>query len=388
MEFEILDRVIKETLTSIEKGQEAIFDIAENAREEVERVKKELLATRQETLETIQEVDRYESLERQARLRLMEVSRDFYKHSEEAVKDAYDQARNVQIQLFLLQEKEKNLRLRRDELERSMQRLSGTVEKAETLMTQIGVVLQFLQGTITEINVKLGDLQRKQQVGLRIIQAQEEERRRIAREIHDGPAQSLANIVLRAEYCEQLLAREPEGVKTELVKLKESARGCLQDIRKIIYDLRPMSLDDLGLVGGLRRFFEDYQEQHNILLEFRFFGRERCLDKTYLIALFRIIQEALNNIHKHAAASRVVVKLEYLPRQVIIVIKDNGRGFDPGIVENESGHFGILNMQERARMLGGELQVKTAPGQGTEIFVTAPIEEEKEFGRDQGSDCR
>ncbi len=376
MEIETLDRVVKETLSAIEKGKEAIFDIAENARSELERVKKELMATKQETLETIHQVDRYVQLEKQARIRLMEVSRDFHRYSEDAIKEAYERAKDLQIQLFVLQEKEKNLRNRRDELERSLQRLSHTVEKAETLVTQIGVVLQFLQGTLNEISVKLEGLQQKQQIGLRIVQAQEEERRRIAREIHDGPAQSLANLVLRAELCEQLLSRDPGSVRSELEKLKNSVRCVLQDIRKIIFDLRPMCLDDLGLVGGLRRFFGDFQERYCLPVEFLVFGQEKALEHTYSIALFRIVQEALNNIVKHARASRVVVKLELLPQQVIIVVKDDGMGFDPRLVEQDGGHYGLLNMRERAQLLNGELQVKSAPGKGTEIYVMIPIEGE------------
>ncbi|HHW39790.1 MAG TPA: histidine kinase [Syntrophomonadaceae bacterium] len=376
METEALDRVVKETFSAIEKGKEAIFDIAENARSELERVRKELVVTKQETLETIHQVDRYVQLEKEARIRLMEVSRDFHKYSEDTIREAYERAKDLQIQLFVLQEKEKNLRHRRDELERSLQRLSHTVEKAETLVTQIGVVLQFLQGTLKEITVKLDGLQQKQQVGLRIVQAQEEERRRIAREIHDGPAQSLANLVLRVELCEQLLNREPGRVKPELEKLKNSVRSTLQDIRKIIFDLRPMSLDDLGLVGGLRRFFGDFQERYGLPVEFLVFGQEKALEQMYSIALFRIIQEALNNIVKHARASRVVVKLELLPQQVIIAVKDDGMGFDPQSVEQDGGHYGLLNMRERARLLNGELQVKSAPGRGTEIYVMIPIEGE------------
>lgn len=376
METEALDRVVKETLLAIEKGKEAIFDIAENARSELERVRKELMETKHETLETIHQVDRYIQLEKQARLRLMEVSRDFHRYSEDVVKEAYERARDIQIQLFVLQEKEKNLRRRRDELERSLQRLTHTVEKAEILITQIGVVLQFLQGTLREITVKLDGLQQKQQIGLKIIQAQEEERRRIAREIHDGPAQSLANLVLRVELCEQLLNRDPGRVKPELERLKDSVRNTLKDIRKIIFDLRPMSLDDLGLVGGLRRFFGDFQERYGLPVDLLVFGQEKGLDEMCSIAIFRIIQEALNNVVKHARASRVSVKLEFLPQHLAIAVNDDGVGFDPQSLEQDDGHYGLLNMQERARLLNGKLEIRSAPGRGTEIRVMIPVERE------------
>ena len=229
MEIEALDRVVKETLAAIESGQEAIYNIAENTRNEYERVQQDLMATQRETLDTIQQVDNLSRLEKDARLHLMVVSRDFNTYSEEQVKEAYERAMELQASLLLLQEQEKNLRRRRDELERSLRRLSQVVDQAETLVTKLSVVLQFLEGTINQINSKIGDIQKQQKLGLKIILAQEEERRRIARDIHDGPAQELANIVLRAEYCEQLILHDDVSqLCAELGKLKEMVRNTLK----------------------------------------------------------------------------------------------------------------------------------------------------------------
>lgn len=376
MEVEALDRVVKETLNAIESGQEAIFDIAEDTRSELERVQHDLITTQRDTLETIQEVDKLSRLEKQARLRLMEVSRDFHIYDEAAVKEVYGKAMDFQVRLFVLREQEKNLRQRRNDLERSMRRLSGTVEKAETLVTKISVVLQFLEGTLNQINVKLDDLQKQQKIGLKIILAQEEERRRLAREIHDGPAQALANIVLRAEYCEQLMIHDPEQLRPELKKLKDLVRGTLKDIRKIIFDLRPMSLDDLGLAGGVRRLLEDFQERHNLPVNFLLFGSERRYSRPLELAVFRIIQEALNNVQKHAEASEATVKLELHPERVYAVIQDDGKGFDSEAVVDKREHYGLTNMRERAQVLKGEVQVNSTTGKGTEINVVIPVGEE------------
>jgi len=306
LEIEALDRVVKETLAAIESGQEAIYNIAENTRNEYERVQQDLMATQRETLDTIQQVDNLSRLEKDARLHLMVVSRDFNTYSEEQVKEAYERAMELQASLLLLQEQEKNLRRRRDELERSLRRLSQVVDQAETLVTKLSVVLQFLEGTINQINSKIGDIQKQQKLGLKIILAQEEERRRIARDIHDGPAQELANIVLRAEYCEQLILHDDVSqLCAELGKLKEMVRNTLKDIRKTIFDLRPMSLDDLGLAGEVPRFIQDFQERYNIPVEYHLFGKERRYSKYLELSVFRIIQEALNNIQKHAEPVRL-----------------------------------------------------------------------------------
>lgn len=379
MEIEALDRVVKETLAAIESGQEAIYNIAENTRNEYERVQQDLMATQRETLDTIQQVDNLSRLEKDARLHLMVVSRDFNTYSEEQVKEAYERAMELQASLLLLQEQEKNLRRRRDELERSLRRLSQVVDQAETLVTKLSVVLQFLEGTINQINSKIGDIQKQQKLGLKIILAQEEERRRIARDIHDGPAQELANIVLRAEYCEQLILHDDVSqLCAELGKLKEMVRNTLKDIRKTIFDLRPMSLDDLGLAGEVPRFIQDFQERYNIPVEYHLFGKERRYSKYLELSVFRIIQEALNNIQKHAEASEVVVKLELHPERIYVVIRDNGKRFDVQSAMNLSEHYGLLNMKERAHIFKGELNVNSAPGRGTEIILVIPVIEEGE----------
>jgi len=121
-----------------------------------------------------------------------------------------------------------------------------TVEKADNLISQIGISLSYLTGDLENVSLQIEDMKQKRLLGIRIIKAQEEERQRVAREIHDGPAQSMSNIVLKAEICERLVDSDPEKAKDELRTLKSVVRDTLRDVRKIIYDLRPMSLDDLG----------------------------------------------------------------------------------------------------------------------------------------------
>lgn len=239
------------------------------------------------------------------------------------------------------------------------------------------------------ISSKLEDLPKQQGVGLKIVLAQEEERRRIAREIHDGPAQDMANIVLCAEYCEQLLTHDPGKLQEELEKLKDLVRVSLKDIRQILFDLRPMPLDDLGLVGGLRRFCEDFQEQHNLPLNFFLFGKERRYSKALELAAFRIIQEALNNVHKHAEASEVTVKLELYPHRITALIRDDGKGFDLKNSLDKRGHYGLLNMRERAQALSGEIQIHSALERGTEIFLVIPVcVEGRTRGENTSTHCR
>lgn len=199
MRMPSLERIVSETLSAIEKSKHQIYEIAETARTESDRVKNELQELQRQVMFTIEQVDNLERLEKAARFRLMEVSKNFHKYSEEEVRIAYEKARELQVELGSLREREHQLKLRRNDLERSLRKLMGTVEKAEGLMTQVGVVLEYLGGSLTMINNELEVVNQRRLLAPKIIQAQEEERKRVAREIHDGPAQSMANVVLRTE---------------------------------------------------------------------------------------------------------------------------------------------------------------------------------------------
>lgn len=210
----------------------------------------------------------------------------------------------------------------------------------------------------------------------RVIKAQEEERRRVARDIHDGPAQMMANAVLQVEIVEKLLDRDPSAAASEMKDLRRIINDSLKDLRRIIFDLRPMILDDLGLAPALRRYTDDFTSRHSLPVKMKVLGVETRIDPIVEVALFRIVQEALHNARKHALASRVVVTLGYGPDAVGVSIEDDGKGFDPtGVSRNwgQSDKFGLSGMRERAKLFGGSLDVDTAPGEGTKITVRIPV---------------
>jgi len=371
-----LDRIIKETITSVEKGKEQIYDIAENARLEKERVKRELENIQIKTAKTIQEVDELEKAEKTARFRLMEVSRNFNRYTEKDIKEAYENARDYQVRLGLLRERESQLRSRRTELELSLRKLTETEDKAEKLISNVGIALRLLTGNLQGISEKLEEIQQRQNLGIQVIKAQEEERRRVARDIHDGPAQSMASVILRAEICERLLEKNPAQVPVELRALKEAVKASLQDVRKIIFDLRPMTLDDLGIVPTLKRYFTEYQERTRLPVELVTIGQERRISSSLEVAIFRVVQEAINNSYKHAQARKVVVRLEIRPNKVNCTIVDDGVGFDvkEKMGPNNKG-FGLIGMRERVELLEGTFNISSAPGQGTKVKLQIPVKE-------------
>ncbi|WIV10508.1 sensor histidine kinase [Proteiniborus sp. MB09-C3] len=381
LDLKRMNEIIEKTIVTIDSGRQEIFEIAEDARKDCERFKKELTSIQQKISLAIFEVDGLEREERRTKAKLMMVSKDFNRYSEEDIRLAYEEANNVRVKHILKKQEEKELICRRTELELNLKRTYEIVQKAEKLVSQVGVAMDFLKGNLSDIFETIEDMHKKQLLGIKIIEAQEEERMRVSREIHDGPAQSMANVVLKAELCERLLAIDINQSRLELRKLKDIVRGSLKDIRKIIYDLRPMSLDDLGLVPTIKRYTDNFTDETGINVELMVINEQQSINSIIEIACFRIIQEALNNISKHSRARDVLIKIEQTMDKISIVIKDNGIGFEMNNLKRnpEKNGFGLIGMKERAELLNGKLDIISAFGEGTKIILTIPLERKDEL---------
>ena len=372
LDTKALDKIVKQTIAAVERGKSQMFDIYEAARAEMENVKKDVERVKQQAADIILKVDELERYERRSRLRLMEVSRNFHIYAEQDVKTAYEETSQLQVDLAVARAQEQNLRQQRDGLEVRLKSLKDTVKKAEELVSQVGAALGFMGNQMGGVILHLESMQQRQLFGAKIIKAQEEERRRVAREIHDGPAQSMANVVFRAEVCERFLDTDIERSKVELSDLREQVRECLKETRKIIFDLRPMTLDDLGLVPTIRRILDTFRERTGVMTEIRVLGEEKRLDSHFEIGLFRIIQEALQNIEKHAQAKHVVIRVEFSLKAVAVIIQDDGKGFDSAeTVGSES--FGLMGIRERVDLLSGELNINSENNKGTKLTIKVPL---------------
>ncbi|MCO1600290.1 sensor histidine kinase [Desulfosporosinus nitroreducens] len=371
-----LGEILKNTLKAIESGKEEIFLIAETSRTETHRLVNELSQLKSDIEEIILQVDFQEKVERRMRQNLMEVNRAYQEHTQEEMMKTYAEAKDAQVKLQLLQQKEIQLRKRRDDLERSLTQMEVTIERAQNLMTQVSMAISLLQGGVVEA-LQTQSHEQRLEMGLRVIKAQEEERRRVAREIHDGPAQTLANIVLRLEIAEKLLELDTSRAKSELQDLKNLVRANLQDIRRIIFDLRPMALDDLGIVPAISKYLDNFQDNYRINCDLRIEGRERRLLPAMEVALFRLVQEGMTNVAKHAQTAKVEICLTYKDEWTIATIRDYGKGFEVNTAMNSPGeHFGLVGMRERVEMFSGCFSIQSTIGKGTTIELSIPSNQE------------
>ncbi|WP_078555838.1 sensor histidine kinase [Bacillus alkalicellulosilyticus] len=369
---QVLEQIITKTIDTVGASREEIFKIGEQSRHEFQMLEKELCEVRLKVNDLIEKSDQTDRQARLARNRLVEVSKNFDKFSNDEVRVAYEQANEFQVQLAILRHEEQQLRERRDSIERRIGALRETIERSDTLSGQMSVVYNFLAGDLRQFGEIVEDAKEKQKFGLKIIEAQEEERKRLSREIHDGPAQMMANLLLRSELIERIYnERGIQEALSEIKDLRKMVKLSLGEVRRIIYDLRPMALDDLGLVPTLSKYIKTFAEHTNMKLSFKNVGKEKRIPPQLEVALFRLVQEALQNAYKHANATEVEVKIEITDKKVIILVKDDGQGFD--MKEKKEGSFGLIGMKERINMLKGEMKITSKLNVGTTIFIVVPL---------------
>ncbi|MDC3412218.1 sensor histidine kinase [Aquibacillus sp. 3ASR75-11] len=374
IEEKALDLIINEMVEAVENSKDEIFHIGEESRKEYEQLQNELEVTKANVIQTIEAGDQLEQKVRFSRIRLSEVSQHFDQYSEVEIREVYELTHQLQTDLAMEREKERLLRQKRDELERRLLSLDQTMKRAEGLTGKISVVLNYLNDDFQQITEVLHDAQEKQEFGLKIIEAQEEERRRLSREMHDGPAQMLANILLRADLVDRTIReRSVEEAIKEIKSVRKMVRSSLYEVRRIIYDLRPMALDDLGLIPTMKKYLENVKEYNGTNIEFISIGYEKRLPTKYEVALFRLVQEAVQNAIKHASAKKITVKVEIMKNKVTLLIKDDGKGFD--IKTKKEKSFGIVGMNERVEMLDGEINFNSKIGEGTFVLIKVPLKD-------------
>lgn len=368
-----LDMILDKMVETVGDSKNEIFRIGEQCRSDYESLVDELKDVRRMVGQIIEEGDQLEIKSRAARKHLSEVSMHFKDFTEAQVREAYEKAHQIHMDLTLNRQTEKQLRDRRDDIERRLVGLTRTIERAEHLVSQITVVMNYLMSDLKQVGEALQDAKLKQDFGLKIIEAQEEERKRLSREIHDGPAQMMANVMMRSDLIERIYKEYgATEALAEVKNLKTMVRNALYEVRRIIYDLRPMALDDLGLVPTLKKYLQTIEEYHSTTsISYINVGEEKRLPTKYEVALFRLIQESVQNVLKHANAKEIKVKLEMAQEQITVLVKDNGQGFN--IDERKDESFGIIGMRERVELLGGKISINSKIGKGTTVLIKVPL---------------
>jgi two-component system sensor histidine kinase DegS len=282
----------------------------------------------------------------------------------EDIRTVYDDALDAQQRLYTM----------RGQLEK----LQSDEEHLQTFSEYVTRTLKIL-GEKPDLGVEEaeGSLGGSETVFGQIVQAQEDERRKISRQMHDGPAQVLTNFILQTEIAARLFDTDVELAREELENLKEAANSSFVKIRDFIFELRPMMLDDLGLVPTVKRYAEAFKEKTGLDVVVLNTGIERRLESHHEVVLFRAIQTLLANIRDHAQATQVKITIDLEEKNARASIEDNGVGFDPEIIETEGYESRSLNVLcNQIELLGGMVEIDSKPGEGARIVVRLSTEDQ------------
>ncbi len=375
-----IDLVFNRMVETITSSKDDIFIISEKSRQSFEEMQVELAIVKEKIKEAIEKSDNLERNTQLAKQRLVFVSKSFDKYSDNQIREAYEFTQQLQVDLAISLNEERQLRDKRDDLERRLRSLSDTIERADHIVNQVNVVLNYLVSDLKNVGQALEQAKLKQDFSMRIIAAQEDERKRLSREIHDGPAQMMAHVLMRSDLIERVYRDKGiEQALKELQELKSNVRNALSEVRRIIYDLRPMALDDLGVVPTLKKYLSTVEEYNSgVTIHFQSIGADRRLSPDIEVSLFRLVQEGVNNAIKHAKPTEIWVKMEWRKNDVNVIVKDNGIGFNKdNMAKGQS--FGIIGMQERLELMQGTMKIASELHKGSTFLFQVPYEIEGEI---------
>lgn len=294
--------------------------------------------------------------------RLQQVHAQFDSLPRADIRSAYDAALEAQQRLFVMRGQIEKLQSSRDQL-----------EKYKTTIDRILKVFATLPQPASDDKSYTSSVHTFEM----LVQAQEAERQRLARQMHDEPAQALSNFILQTEIAMRLFDIDPVKAKEELANLKAAAASTFQKVRDFIFQLRPMMLDDLGLNPTLSRYIESFKDQGGPDIRLSVTGLEQRLEPHLEVMIFRAIQELIGNALRHSQASLIKVQIDSTETEVRISVDDNGKGFD--VEQALTKGMGLKLIRDRVDMLNGRLDVDSVIGQGTRVTFQIPAKKTRVF---------
>lgn len=376
---EKLNEIINELLNSMDKSKikvskfhKVVFEKYSILELELEKINNQIILTDNEIKQTSIESKKY-------RKNLLEITKSMVNNPEmqqSIYEETYKKANELMCKMKNMEIEYKTLFINRDKLERELAKLKEILTDAEELIQSITTSFKYLNNDLSDISKYLNE---KEVVLLKIIEAGENEKQKIVRDIHDGPAQTLAYLAIEIQLLKSLIKCENfKDVAEKVEKIDKYIQYLLEEIRQIIHDLRPMSLDDLGLIPTLETYIKGFQDNKGIAVTFKLIDENDLASKIPIaisVAVFRIIQEALNNTYKHSKAMTATINMELVNNNLKLELADDGKGFDVDETLKRvkiNGNFGLLGMKERVDLINGKMNIISSKNNGTKLEISIP----------------
>jgi two-component system sensor histidine kinase DegS len=353
-------------------GSSTREEIVESITQEMKRIKERLgeLKTQIDQLQIIVDKETQRNTDIATELRTIQDNIETVPRQD--MRQKYDEALDARFRLTTM----------RGQLEK-YQANRELLEKQQTYLAQLVNLMQGVDSLGDGEDSPLSASPKASLNIVRIVQAQEDEKMRLARLMHDGPAQSLTNFILQTEICQRLFDRDPVRAAEELNNLKTTASTTFQKVRDFIFDLRPMMLDDLGVVPTVRRYVEAFKDKNDIEARLDLIGEERRLQTHREVMLFRGIQDLMGHARDYGSANQITVRLDMSTERIKVDVDDNGRGFDAEAIfmSSDETHLdaraqGILTLKEKFELVGGALSVNSSETEGTNVHLELPASDD------------
>jgi two-component system sensor histidine kinase DegS len=339
--------------SELESSQEKILEF--DAKTELEETQRALRETTLMIEQSQGEVSKLTQRNAAITSHLQQVQNQISDMPLEEIRMAYDSALDAQQRLFVMRGQLEKLQSDKSHLEKYLAAL-------ETLQNGSQKTSSEAHGTGGKGSMASVEM---------LVNAQEAERQRLSRQMHDGPAQALSNFILQTEIAMRLLDVDPTQARDELGSLKASAMGTFQKVRNFIFELRPMMLDDLGLIPTIRRYADTFKEQTGLEVNVTVSGDDRRLEPYVEVMVFRAVQELMGNAARHSQATLIKLSIDLTNDLIRVSVDDNGKGFDLDSVQKGQS-LGLKLIRERTDMLGGTFEVDSAVGKGARVMFSLP----------------
>jgi two-component system, NarL family, sensor histidine kinase DegS len=343
--------------SNLENTTLSIDQIIEFVGDELDRVKQQSREIKLLIDQSRSEIDKMKQRQASEAMRLKQIQASFDSVPREDIRRAYESSMDAQQRLFAM---------------------SGQMERLQaqqSVLDEFAKTLESVHDNLRISNPEASDTgPAPKSVAIRIIDAQEAERLRLSRLMHDGPAQVLSNFILQAEIAARLFEVDPTRAKEELTTLKAAANSTFQRIRNFIFELRPMMLDDLGLIPTIRRYLDAFKEQGTQEVVFNFTGTERRIPTHVEVVIFRAIQQLVGLAREPGQATKIKTTLDLDDTKAKTILEHDGKILDEAAGGQEDA-YGLISLRERVEMLGGSFEYSAKAGQGTYILLEIPYSE-------------
>lgn len=324
--------------------------------------------------QAVTEIDRLTQRNRDLSSQMRQLQANIEAFSRAEIQQLYSASQEAQMRLFMMQSQLEQLRNRQANLEKPEQLLNSFLAVADSLLRSAGESGSLEGAVEASVSTSARAAESEDSAGawLRSIELAQH---RLSRQLQDGSSQVLSDLILRAEVCERLVEMDRQKAKEEIARLRQAVTAALKSNRQLTYELQPPALEELGVAAALRRYVEVSRPGEGLQMDLQIDGQERRLPQRIDLAIFRIVQEALANAAQHSGSSRVEVRLHFEPGQVVATVADEGHGFEVGQILAEAAlknHSGLGDMQLRARLVGGTLEIDSKPGSGCSIRLAVP----------------